>query len=108
MIIDSSAILAVIGQEPGYERIIHQLAASPENRIGAPARRQRAAAVRWRGLCQDRPASGQPRHRSIGLIRPASTVSAVLAPRPPMNAMAPDAGSARADGTAARRRIFLV
>jgi ribonuclease VapC len=30
--------LAVIGQEPGCERIIHQLAASPENRIGAPTR----------------------------------------------------------------------
>ena len=30
MIIDSSAILAVIGKEPGCERIVHQLAASPE------------------------------------------------------------------------------
>jgi ribonuclease VapC len=38
MIIDSSAILAVIGKEPGYERIVHQLAASPEIRIGAPTR----------------------------------------------------------------------
>ena len=38
MIIDSSAILAVIGKEPGYERIVHQLAASPETRIGAPTR----------------------------------------------------------------------
>ena len=38
MIIDSSAILAVIGNEPGYERIVHQLAASPETRIGAPTR----------------------------------------------------------------------
>jgi ribonuclease VapC len=36
MIIDSSAILAVICQEPRYERIIHQLAASPVTRIGAP------------------------------------------------------------------------
>ena len=36
MIIDSSAILAVIGRGPGYERIVHQLAASPETRIGAP------------------------------------------------------------------------
>ena len=36
MIIDSSAILAVIGREPGYERIVHQLAASPGIRIGAP------------------------------------------------------------------------
>jgi ribonuclease VapC len=36
MIIDSSAILAVIGREPGYERIVHQLAASPGTRIGAP------------------------------------------------------------------------
>jgi ribonuclease VapC len=36
MIIDSSAILAVIGREPGYERIVHQLAVSPETRIGAP------------------------------------------------------------------------
>jgi ribonuclease VapC len=36
MIIDSSAILAVIGKEPGYERIVHELAASPSTRIGAP------------------------------------------------------------------------
>lgn len=36
MIIDSSAILAVIGKEPGYERIIRRLAASPRTRIGAP------------------------------------------------------------------------
>jgi ribonuclease VapC len=36
MIIDSSAILAVIGREPGYERIVHQLAASPGTRIGDP------------------------------------------------------------------------
>ena len=36
MIIDSSAILAIIGQEPGYERIVHELAASPGTRIGAP------------------------------------------------------------------------
>jgi ribonuclease VapC len=38
MIIDSSAILAVIGREPGYEQIVHQLAASPGTRIGAPTR----------------------------------------------------------------------
>ena len=38
MIIDSSAILAVIGKEPGYERIVHELAASPRTRIGAPTR----------------------------------------------------------------------
>ncbi len=38
MIIDSSAILAVIGKEPGYERIVHELAASPGTRIGAPTR----------------------------------------------------------------------
>lgn len=38
MIIDSSAILAVIGREPGYERIVHQLAASLRTRIGAPTR----------------------------------------------------------------------
>lgn len=38
MIIDSSAILAVIGQEAGYQRIVHQLAASPGTRIGAPTR----------------------------------------------------------------------
>jgi len=38
MIVDSSAILAVIGKEPGYERIIHKLAASPQTRIGAPTR----------------------------------------------------------------------
>lgn len=38
MIIDSSAILAVIGKEPGHERVIRQLAASPRTRIGAPTR----------------------------------------------------------------------
>jgi ribonuclease VapC len=38
MIIDSSAILAIIGEEPGYERIVHELAASPDTRIGAPTR----------------------------------------------------------------------
>ena len=38
MIIDSSAILAVIGKEPGYDRIVHKLAASPGTRIGAPTR----------------------------------------------------------------------
>ena len=38
MIVDSSAILAVIGKEPGYERIVHELAASPGTRIGAPTR----------------------------------------------------------------------
>jgi ribonuclease VapC len=38
MIIDSSAILAVILKEPGYERIVHELAASPATRIGAPTR----------------------------------------------------------------------
>jgi ribonuclease VapC len=38
VIIDSSAILAVIVREPGYERIVHQLAASPGTWIGAPTR----------------------------------------------------------------------
>jgi ribonuclease VapC len=38
MIIDSSAILAVIGKEPGYERIVHELAGAPGTRIGAPTR----------------------------------------------------------------------
>lgn len=38
MIIDSSAILAVIGKEPGHERIVHELAASFGIRIGAPTR----------------------------------------------------------------------
>ena len=37
MIIDSSAILAVILREPGYERIVHELATAPATRIGAPA-----------------------------------------------------------------------
>src|SRR5258708_9430640 len=36
MIIDSSAVMAVIGKEPGHERIIHELAASPGTWIGAP------------------------------------------------------------------------
>ena len=38
MIIDSSAILAVIGRESSYERIIHALATSQGTRIGAPTR----------------------------------------------------------------------
>ena len=38
MIIDSSAILAIIGKEPGYERIVHELAASSGIWIGAPTR----------------------------------------------------------------------
>ena len=38
MIIDSSAVLAVIGKEPGFERILHELASSPETRIGAPTK----------------------------------------------------------------------
>ena len=38
MIIDSSAILSVTGKGPGCERIIHELAASPVTRIGAPTR----------------------------------------------------------------------
>lgn len=38
MIIDSSAVLAVIGKEPGYERIVHALAASEQTRIGAPTK----------------------------------------------------------------------
>jgi ribonuclease VapC len=38
MIIDSSAILAVILKEPGYERIVHELAAARATRIGAPTR----------------------------------------------------------------------
>jgi ribonuclease VapC len=38
MIIDSSAILAVIFKEHGYERIVHELATSPATRIGAPAK----------------------------------------------------------------------
>jgi ribonuclease VapC len=38
MIIDSSAILAVVLKEPGYERILHALATSSATRIGAPTR----------------------------------------------------------------------
>jgi ribonuclease VapC len=38
VIIDSSAILAVIGREASYERIIRALAASQGTRIGAPTR----------------------------------------------------------------------
>lgn len=36
MIIDSSAALAVVGREPGHERIVHELVASMGTRIGAP------------------------------------------------------------------------
>lgn len=38
MIIDSSAIIAVIGRESGQDRIVHWLAGSPATRIGAPTR----------------------------------------------------------------------
>ncbi len=38
MIIDSSAILAIVGKEPGYERIVHALAVAQRTRIGAPTR----------------------------------------------------------------------
>jgi ribonuclease VapC len=36
MIIDSSAVLAILGREPGHERIVHELAAATEIGIGAP------------------------------------------------------------------------
>ena len=38
MIIDSSAILTIVGKEPGYERIVHALAVAQRTRIGAPTR----------------------------------------------------------------------
>jgi ribonuclease VapC len=38
MIIDTSAIMAVIGREPGHEQIIHRLAGSTQTGIGAPTR----------------------------------------------------------------------
>jgi ribonuclease VapC len=38
MIIDSSAIIAVIGKEPGYQRIVRELAVAARTTIGAPTR----------------------------------------------------------------------
>jgi ribonuclease VapC len=38
MIIDSSAILAIVGKEPGYERLLRALAHAQRTRIGAPTR----------------------------------------------------------------------
>lgn len=38
MIIDSSAILAIVGKEPGYDRVLHALATAQRTRIGAPTR----------------------------------------------------------------------
>lgn len=38
MIADSSAILAIVGKEPGYVRILHALATAQRTRIGAPTR----------------------------------------------------------------------
>jgi ribonuclease VapC len=38
MIIDTSAILAILRREPGYDRIRHHLAVSPSTKIGAPTR----------------------------------------------------------------------
>lgn len=38
MIIDTSAVIAVIGREPGYDQILRQLARSPRTRVGAPTR----------------------------------------------------------------------
>ena len=36
MIIDTSAVIAVIGKEPGHDQIIHRLAGSTQTGIGAP------------------------------------------------------------------------
>jgi len=36
VIVDSSAVLVVIGKEPAHERIVHELAASSGTRIGGP------------------------------------------------------------------------
>ncbi len=36
MILDSSAIVAVILKEPGYERLLERLAENPEPGVGAP------------------------------------------------------------------------
>jgi ribonuclease VapC len=38
MIIDTSAVIAVIGREPGHDQIIHRLAGSSRTGIGAPTR----------------------------------------------------------------------
>lgn len=38
MIIDSSAILAIVGKEPGHDRILHALATSQRTRIAVSAR----------------------------------------------------------------------
>lgn len=38
MIVDSSAIIAVIGKEPGYERILRKLAEAGHARLGTPTR----------------------------------------------------------------------
>lgn len=36
MILDTSAVVAVVQQEPGFERVLAELAAEPEPAIGAP------------------------------------------------------------------------
>jgi ribonuclease VapC len=38
MIIDASAIIAILGQEDDYERVRRRLAESPSTKIGAPTR----------------------------------------------------------------------
>ena len=45
MIIDTSAVIAVIGREPGHERIIRQLAVSPRTQIAAPTRLEAGIAL---------------------------------------------------------------
>ena len=48
MIIDSSAILAIIGKEPGHERIVHELAAAPgTGSAHRPGWRPAASASPW-------------------------------------------------------------
>jgi hypothetical protein len=70
MIIDSSAILAVIGKEPGYERIVHELAASSGIWIGAPTRLESGIVLTarfglggrrpWHGSCRRTPSRPWP------------------------------------------------
>ena len=74
MIIDSSAILAVIGQEPGYGPIIHALATSPSTRIGAllppPASEHVLVAPGGRGCDQSVTVADQASQNGPALSQP--------------------------------------
>jgi ribonuclease VapC len=62
VIVDSSALVAVVFQEPGYERLLEKLAASTSTAIGTPTLVEVGVVLRARlGL--------DPRHLVAGLVQ---------------------------------------